>query len=289
MMTLAKILQRMASDYLSHQGAYAQARFFTITDFYFYVSDIMEGEKTVGGAREHSIGSIGRAMRGAVHSRYIRLVDEIKEERRSAIIRRLPGLEQVPTPAGGVEAAAATAEAASAEAAEAAVEAVQAPSAIDRMYARYSQVEFYQNMISRLPENSPQLPNLRASMRAAEDSFLEFVQAQPQDVQDAARARVRRINDRRAAELSAPVAAAPTAATVEAAAEEAPAAAVEAPAEAVAAPVEAYDLRAGGALVIAALAGNGTFEVHGIEYIERGYEEFERKISSLGGIIRRVS
>jgi len=55
------------------------------------------------------------------------------------------------------------------------------------------------------------------------------------------------------------------------------------------APVEAYDLRAGGALVIAALSANGTSEVYGIEYIERGYEEFERKISSLGGIIRRVS
>lgn len=55
------------------------------------------------------------------------------------------------------------------------------------------------------------------------------------------------------------------------------------------APVEAYDLRAGGALVTAALAANGTSEVYGIEYIERGYEDFERKIYSLGGVIKRVN
>jgi hypothetical protein len=236
MMTLAKILQRMASDYLSHQGAYAQARFFTITDFYHYTSDIMEDEKTVGGAREHSIGSIGREMKGAVHRRYVSLIDELKEERRTAIIRRLPGLEQVPTPAEGAQAEAAQG-AAHAAPAETVTEAAptQIPGALERMYMYYSQIEFDQAMISRLPAGSPQLANLQASMRAHEDQFLAFVQSQPQEIQDAAKWRVRAIEDRKAAELSAPATATQTEAAGGAAApatEEAMAAAVEeAPAE----------------------------------------------------------
>lgn len=55
------------------------------------------------------------------------------------------------------------------------------------------------------------------------------------------------------------------------------------------APVEAADLRAGGALVIAALAAEGESQVFGVEYIERGYDKFEKKISSLGGKIRKVN
>ncbi|MDD2655432.1 MAG: hypothetical protein PHQ80_02060 [Candidatus ainarchaeum sp.] len=231
MMTLAKILQKMASDYLSHQGPYAQARFFTVADFYYYAGTIMADEKTVGGGREHSIGSLGRAMRGTVERRYNRLVDELKEERRSAIIRRLPGLEQVPTPAEAAQLEAAPEEAPS-ESAPAEAAPVQLPSALDRMYMHYSQIEFDQYLISRLPANSPHLPAFMASMRAHEDEFLQFVQTLPPEVQEAARWRVQAINDRRAAELSAPVAAAPVAtAPVEAA-----------PAEAAqAAPVEAYD------------------------------------------------
>ncbi|MFH1454167.1 MAG: UDP-N-acetylglucosamine 1-carboxyvinyltransferase [Armatimonadota bacterium] len=54
------------------------------------------------------------------------------------------------------------------------------------------------------------------------------------------------------------------------------------------APVEAGDLRAGGALVAAALAAEGRSEVFGVEYIERGYEKFEDKITSLGGNIKRA-
>ena len=52
--------------------------------------------------------------------------------------------------------------------------------------------------------------------------------------------------------------------------------------------VSAPDLRAGAALVIAALAADGISEIDDIEYIQRGYEDFEGKITNLGGIIKRV-
>lgn len=51
----------------------------------------------------------------------------------------------------------------------------------------------------------------------------------------------------------------------------------------------APDLRAGAALVIAALAADGYSTVDDIKYIERGYEEFEVKLQSLGAMIERVS
>lgn len=47
--------------------------------------------------------------------------------------------------------------------------------------------------------------------------------------------------------------------------------------------VEASNLRAGAALVIAGLMADGTTKVYGLEHIERGYEHFEAKITSLGG------
>lgn len=53
--------------------------------------------------------------------------------------------------------------------------------------------------------------------------------------------------------------------------------------------VDAPDLRAGAALVIAGLAAEGITVVDDIYYIERGYEEFERKLSSLGALIEKVS
>lgn len=46
--------------------------------------------------------------------------------------------------------------------------------------------------------------------------------------------------------------------------------------------VSAPDLRAGAALVTAGLAAEGFTIVDHIEYIERGYEEFEKKMSGLG-------
>ena len=52
--------------------------------------------------------------------------------------------------------------------------------------------------------------------------------------------------------------------------------------------LSAPDLRAGAALVIAALAADGISQIDDIEYIQRGYEDFEGKITNLGGIIKRV-
>ena len=53
--------------------------------------------------------------------------------------------------------------------------------------------------------------------------------------------------------------------------------------------VTAPDLRAGAALVIAGLAAEGFTTVDDIYYIQRGYEDFEGKIRSLGGQIEKVS
>ena len=55
-----------------------------------------------------------------------------------------------------------------------------------------------------------------------------------------------------------------------------------------AAPVKATDLRAGAAVIIAALAAEGTTEIEEIQHIERGYEDIEQKLRSLGADIRRV-
>ena len=53
--------------------------------------------------------------------------------------------------------------------------------------------------------------------------------------------------------------------------------------------VSAPDLRAGAALVIAGLAADGITVVDDIVYIQRGYENFEEKLRSLGAEIERVS
>ena len=55
------------------------------------------------------------------------------------------------------------------------------------------------------------------------------------------------------------------------------------------APVQAPDLRAGAALVIAALAAHGTTEISHVQYIERGYEDIVEKLQSLGADIRQVT
>ena len=52
--------------------------------------------------------------------------------------------------------------------------------------------------------------------------------------------------------------------------------------------VQACDLRAGAAMVIAALAADGITEVDCIHYIERGYEDIVRKLSGVGADIRVV-
>ena len=52
--------------------------------------------------------------------------------------------------------------------------------------------------------------------------------------------------------------------------------------------IQSPDLRAGAALVLAALAAEGMSEIYDIHYIERGYEDFPEKLRSLGADIARV-
>ena len=54
------------------------------------------------------------------------------------------------------------------------------------------------------------------------------------------------------------------------------------------APIQAYDLRAGAAMVIAALAAQGRSEITQVQYIERGYEDIIAKLRGLGADIRSV-
>ncbi|CDF42114.1 uDP-N-acetylglucosamine 1-carboxyvinyltransferase [Roseburia sp. CAG:182] len=53
--------------------------------------------------------------------------------------------------------------------------------------------------------------------------------------------------------------------------------------------VSAPDLRAGAALVIAGLSAEGITTVDDIYFIERGYEDFDKKLQSLGAQIEKVS
>ncbi len=54
------------------------------------------------------------------------------------------------------------------------------------------------------------------------------------------------------------------------------------------APVNSCDLRAGAAMVLAALAAEGQTEVSNIYYIDRGYERLDEKLRSLGAKIERI-
>lgn len=56
----------------------------------------------------------------------------------------------------------------------------------------------------------------------------------------------------------------------------------------VGAPVDAPDIRAGGALVLAGLAAQGETVIRGVKYIDRGYQNLEAKLRSLGAKIERV-
>ena len=53
--------------------------------------------------------------------------------------------------------------------------------------------------------------------------------------------------------------------------------------------VVASDLRAGAALVLAGLNAKGTTEVYDIYHIDRGYENLDGKLRSLGADIERIS
>ncbi|MEA5060079.1 MAG: UDP-N-acetylglucosamine 1-carboxyvinyltransferase [Clostridia bacterium] len=52
--------------------------------------------------------------------------------------------------------------------------------------------------------------------------------------------------------------------------------------------IYASDLRAGAALIVAALMADGVSQVHNIHYVDRGYEYFEQKLRAVGAAIRRV-
>ena len=54
------------------------------------------------------------------------------------------------------------------------------------------------------------------------------------------------------------------------------------------APVTATDLRAGAALIVAALCTKGQSEVYEIKHVERGYVDIVKKIRALGGDIQKV-
>lgn len=51
--------------------------------------------------------------------------------------------------------------------------------------------------------------------------------------------------------------------------------------------VEALDLRGGAALVLAGLMARGTTKVTGVHHIDRGYENFDEGLRTLGGLIER--
>ena len=53
--------------------------------------------------------------------------------------------------------------------------------------------------------------------------------------------------------------------------------------------MQAVDLRAGAAVVIAALTANGRSEVENIFHIERGYDDMVAKLRGVGADIQRVA
>lgn len=54
------------------------------------------------------------------------------------------------------------------------------------------------------------------------------------------------------------------------------------------APVDAPDLRAGAALILAGMAGEGETLISGIHFIDRGYQKLEQRLTSLGADICRL-
>mgnify|MGYP003333814511 CR=1 FL=1 len=54
------------------------------------------------------------------------------------------------------------------------------------------------------------------------------------------------------------------------------------------APVQGSDLRASAAMVLAGLAADGITTVQGLEYLDRGYADFEGKLNAVGASIRRL-
>jgi UDP-N-acetylglucosamine 1-carboxyvinyltransferase len=54
-----------------------------------------------------------------------------------------------------------------------------------------------------------------------------------------------------------------------------------------AAPVRALDIRAGAAMVIAALATEGLTQIEDMYHVDRGYQDFDAKLTTLGAVVRR--
>jgi UDP-N-acetylglucosamine 1-carboxyvinyltransferase len=61
------------------------------------------------------------------------------------------------------------------------------------------------------------------------------------------------------------------------------------PSELRGAPLSSPDIRAGMALLIAALCAQGQSEINNIEQIDRGYEKIEQKLQSLGARVQRIN
>ena len=55
------------------------------------------------------------------------------------------------------------------------------------------------------------------------------------------------------------------------------------------APVRAVDLRAGAAMIIAALSAKGKTEIEEIHHIERGYDDIVGKLRGVGADIRKIN
>lgn len=64
---------------------------------------------------------------------------------------------------------------------------------------------------------------------------------------------------------------------------------VNGPTQLKAAPIVSCDIRAGAAMVLAALIARGTTEISDINYIERGYEKLDEKLRQLGAKIERIN
>jgi UDP-N-acetylglucosamine 1-carboxyvinyltransferase len=53
--------------------------------------------------------------------------------------------------------------------------------------------------------------------------------------------------------------------------------------------VSATDLRAAAALIIAGLVADGVTKVHHLEYLDRGYYNFHKKLQKLGASVERIN
>ncbi|MCI0632697.1 MAG: UDP-N-acetylglucosamine 1-carboxyvinyltransferase [Actinobacteria bacterium] len=54
-----------------------------------------------------------------------------------------------------------------------------------------------------------------------------------------------------------------------------------------AAPVRALDIRAGAAMIVAALTADGVTEIEDMYHVDRGYQDLEGKLTTLGAVVRR--